>query len=206
MRKLLLLLLLLATPAQAADNYTATAGTGLTFAAKDVAGGGILYPWWIPANSAGVEIFTAVTPGKVDPGTPANWGVGATAAAVPARAVYMGIISGGNLVGWTGSVSVSALPANASINLAQVNAVTTSTGAGATGTGTQRVGVAQDTTTIAGAAPGTAGTPSTNVVSVQGEASMTPIAASQSGTWTVQPGNTANTTAWKVDGSRSPSR
>lgn len=27
------------------------------------------------------------------------------------------------------------------------------------------------------------------------------IPASQSGTWTVQPGNTANTTAWKVDGS-----
>src|SRR5437016_577795 len=26
-------------------------------------------------------------------------------------------------------------------------------------------------------------------------------AVSQSGTWTVQPGNTANTTAWKVDGS-----
>jgi hypothetical protein len=27
------------------------------------------------------------------------------------------------------------------------------------------------------------------------------LAATQSGTWTVQPGNTANTTAWKVDGS-----
>jgi hypothetical protein len=27
------------------------------------------------------------------------------------------------------------------------------------------------------------------------------LPASQSGTWTVQPGNTANTTAWKVDGS-----
>lgn len=27
------------------------------------------------------------------------------------------------------------------------------------------------------------------------------VAAAQSGTWTVQPGNTANTTAWKVDGS-----
>jgi hypothetical protein len=27
------------------------------------------------------------------------------------------------------------------------------------------------------------------------------VQASQSGTWTVQPGNTANTTAWKVDGS-----
>lgn len=29
----------------------------------------------------------------------------------------------------------------------------------------------------------------------------TTTAATQSGTWTVQPGNTANTTAWKVDGS-----
>jgi hypothetical protein len=27
------------------------------------------------------------------------------------------------------------------------------------------------------------------------------VSATQSGTWTVQPGNTANTTAWKVDGS-----
>lgn len=27
------------------------------------------------------------------------------------------------------------------------------------------------------------------------------VASTQSGTWTVQPGNTANTTAWKVDGS-----
>ena len=29
-----------------ADNYTATAGSGLTFAAKAVTG--TLYPWWIP--------------------------------------------------------------------------------------------------------------------------------------------------------------
>lgn len=42
-----------------------------------------------------------------------------------------------------------------------------------------------------------AGTPIyTDVVSVSGTAAVT-----QSGTWTVQPGNTANTTAWKVDGS-----
>ena len=33
------------------------------------------------------------------------------------------------------------------------------------------------------------------------ESGSTTIAATQSGTWTVQPGNTANTTAWKVDGS-----
>jgi hypothetical protein len=30
---------------------------------------------------------------------------------------------------------------------------------------------------------------------------LSTVAATQSGTWTVQPGNTANTTAWKVDGS-----
>ena len=53
-------------------------------------------------------------------------------------------------------------------NLAQVNAVTTLTGAGASGTGAQRVTVSQDTGTIAGSAVGTAGTPSANVVSVQG--------------------------------------
>ncbi len=35
-----------------------------------------------------------------------------------------------------------------------------------------------------------------NTITVDGT-----VAATQSGTWTVQPGNTANTTAWKVDGS-----
>lgn len=39
-----------------------------------------------------------------------------------------------------------------------------------------------------------------SLISVGGGAS-TNVNASQSGTWTVQPGNTANTTAWKVDGS-----
>lgn len=60
---------------------------------------------------------------------------------------------------------------------------------------------------------GTAGVPSADVISIQGVSGMSPvqvsgtvtatgtIAATQSGTWTVQPGNTANTTAWKVDGS-----
>lgn len=60
---------------------------------------------------------------------------------------------------------------------------------------------------------GTAGTPSANVSSIQGVASGTPVPisgsvglnannvilpVSQSGTWTVQPGNTPNTTPWLV--------
>lgn len=61
------------------------------------------------------------------------------------------------------------------VNVAQVNGVTVLTGAGATGTGAQRVTASQDTTTIAGSAPGTAGTASPNVVTIQGIASMTKL-------------------------------
>lgn len=71
-----------------------------------------------------------------------------------------------------------ALPANQSVNVSQINAVTPLMGNGITGTGSQRVTIASDNTAF-----------SVNA------------AATQSGTWTVQPGNTANTTAWKVDGS-----
>lgn len=63
--------------------------------------------------------------------------------------------------------------------------------------------------TSAGVETGVAATPlqvslantaaNSTAVKVDGSAVVQP--ASQSGTWTVQPGNTANTTAWKVDGS-----
>ena len=85
------------------------------------------------------------------------------------------------------------------------------------GTVTANIGTAGSLATAAKQpALGTAGVASTDVITVQGIASMTPllvtatlasttitgtVAATQSGTWTVQPGNTANTTAWKVDGS-----
>lgn len=75
-----------------------------------------------------------------------------------------------------GTTNLVALAANQSVNVAQVNGVTTLMGNGVTGTGSQRVTIASDNTAF-----------STNAI--------------QSGTWTVQPGNTANTTAWKVDGS-----
>src|SRR6202020_1463659 len=44
-----------------------------------------------------------------------------------------------------------------------------------------RIAVGQDTTTIAGSAPGTAGTPSANVVTVQGASSMTALKGDPSG-------------------------
>lgn len=69
------------------------------------------------------------------------------------------------------------------VNLKQVNGQTVNVGTGAAGTGTQRVTTSTDSTI------GTV-TTITN-----------PVAATQSGTWTVQPGNTANTTPWLVTNS-----
>lgn len=72
-------------------------------------------------------------------------------------------------------VTISGGSGTSSVNVAQVNGVTVSTGTGVVGTGTERVAVGRDTTTIAGAAPGTAGTASANVVTVQGIAAGTPL-------------------------------
>jgi hypothetical protein len=68
-------------------------------------------------------------------------------------------------------------------NLTQVNGNTALAGAGAVGTGSARVAVGQDTTTIAGSAPGTAGSASANVVTMQGIASMTPVLTTASGAY-----------------------
>ena len=116
------------TSALAADNSViVTPGTGVTLRSKDV-GGGIESLMQILGDVSGNPLPTApgtsnasfalpiqgVTGGiavpisglvTANPGTAANWGIGATGSAVPANAVYMGIISGGNLTGWTGAVT-----------------------------------------------------------------------------------------------------
>lgn len=50
-----------------------------------------------------VQGVASMTPFLSNPGTAANWGIGATAASVPANAVYNGFNSGGNLVGVSAS-------------------------------------------------------------------------------------------------------
>jgi hypothetical protein len=62
---------------------------------------------------------------------------------------------------------------NAAVNVAQINGTTTLTGNGTTGAGSQRVTIASDNTAFS-------------------------VNAVESGTWTVQPGNTPNTSAWLV--------
>jgi len=60
-------------------------------------------------------------------------------------------------------------------NLTQVNGTTILAGTGAVGAGAPRVAVAVDAATLAGSVPGAAGSPSAQVVSIQGVLSGTPL-------------------------------
>lgn len=119
----------------------------------------------------------------------------------------------------TGSAQIGHLEANQSVNVAQINGVTPLMGNGASGTGAQRVTLANDSTgVIATVTTVTTVSTVTNLSQLGGVAiamntgvrstgtqrvtiaTDDVVPASQSGTWTVQPGNTANTTAWLVQG------
>ena len=125
-------------------------------------------------TSGGSGLFTGTAGFNVGG---SNSAASATGSAVPAIAGYTGLNLSGNLVGWT-AVNPSGSIEAGQVDLASVGGITLLRGAGATGTGSARVTAAQDTTTIAGSAPGTAGSASANVLTVQGVASMTPVGVS----------------------------
>lgn len=73
------------------------------------------------AGSAATEVVTvqgiaSMTPFLSNPGTAANWGIGATAAAVPANAAYYGFNSGGNLTGVSSSAPLPVRPGDGTRN------------------------------------------------------------------------------------------
>lgn len=80
-------------------------GTGSTVAGAAVGTAGTA-----SAEVVTVQGIASMTPFLSNPGTAANWGIGATAAAVPANANYLGFNSGGNL---TGVSSAAPLPTRA---------------------------------------------------------------------------------------------
>ena len=106
MRRILIVALaavLGASPAFAADNYSATAGSGLTFAAKSI--GGVLYPWWIPTNSSGTELFTSGNAGYVQ---------------VPSGGIASGAIASGAVASGayaSGSIASGAIASGAMVDL-----------------------------------------------------------------------------------------
>lgn len=112
------------------------------------------------------------------------------------------------------SVTIGTFPDNEPFNVAQFGGSAVVTGTGAGGAGIPRVTVSNDSSVIVGTFPdnepfnlaqwlgSTAPTVGqktmANSVPVVLPSDQAAIPVSQSGTWTVQPGNTANTTPWLV--------
>lgn len=164
------------------DGSTTPTGTGNCAGSVECMGD-------VPMDKSGTPLFTSTNPGTVtgSGGTFPVTGSVTANAGTNLNTSLLALETGGNLATAatnTGTIAGAITSSVMQENLKQVNGTTTLTGAGATGTGAQRETVAQDTTTIAGSAPGTAGTASANVLSVQGEASMTPLLAN--------PGTAAN--------------
>lgn len=179
-----------------ADNILVTPGTGATIAADDI--GGVLHQrvkLSQGADGVGVDVSSAA-PLQV---TLANTGANATAVKVDGSAVTQPV---------SGSVSISGTPTvSGTVAVSTINSVAPAFGTGVRGATVQRVTISTDdvvpitdnggslTVDYNGSAISTS-----NALPVQPPASGN-FPVSQSGTWTVQPGNTANTVAWKVDGS-----
>jgi hypothetical protein len=169
-KKLLALLAaaLLSVPLLAASVVvTSGQGPSVIVAGNDASGNAsnLPLPAYVPVDATGA-VITGSGSLPVGAATSAlQTSVGATA---HTDAVAINTTLGTPMQNSGGSVSATNFP------------LTVSTGAGAAGASSPRQTVAQDATTVAGSAPGTAGTPSTNVVSVQGVASGTilPVMAS----------------------------
>ena len=176
-----------------ADNVSITAGSGTTVAADEVTDGtlGTVKVQYVKVMDGTIDGTTKLTIGangaKVDIGTAvgsliANQSVntaqingvaptmGNGISGTGVQRVTLASDSTGQVALATGSNTIGALTANQSVNTAQINGVAPTMGNGISGTGVQRVTIASDSTGI--------------------------IAVTESGTWTVQPGNTANTTPW----------
>jgi hypothetical protein len=131
----------------------------------------------IPTSAQGVEQV------GIDSATGLRCMVGETATCQVPVSLGSGTGSNVNIAGVNGAPSSATNPlyvgpatgAVFTINTGQIGGVSVLTGAGATGAGSERVTVAQDATTIAGAPPGTAGAPSASVISTQGVANGTPL-------------------------------
>lgn len=94
--------------------------------------------------------------GTVDPSTPGRWAIGATAAAVPASAFYVGLNTGGNLVGWTGTISQSSSPWNSRTQDGSGNGITSDARGGERPLSVQILDASGNQITTFGGAGGTA--------------------------------------------------
>jgi hypothetical protein len=172
------------------DNFDFTAGSGKTGAAKDIAG--VLYPKTIATEIDGTDTALAAKLGTLTETAPAtdtaSAGLNGRLQRIAQRLT--------TLIGSTIAVSGTFWQATQPVSEADGANVTLGSKADAKSTAT-------DTTSITAMSVWKQISASVQAIatSVAGTLTVATHAVTQSGTWTVQPGNTANTTAWKVDGS-----
>lgn len=142
---------------QAGKNYTKTL---IAQASSGVRGDGPVDLW---ADKTTHRLLVDIGNPSITASPASN---GATGSAVPAQADYIGVNSGGNLVGLAFGqntmanslpVTIASNQGNVPTNVAQINGVTVLMGNGTTGTGSQRVTLASDNTAIAGWGHGATG-------------------------------------------------
>lgn len=172
-------------------SYTGLSNSGTLIGwIGDSSGRGIVAGAGTAGTAAGgvltVQGVASMTPFLANPGTAANWGVGATGSSVPANAVYTGLNNSGNSIGWIGDSSGRGIVAGAgtagtatggvltvqgvaSMTPVQVSQATASS---LNATVVQSTASSLNATVTGG---GTAGSPASGVVSVQGIGSMTPF-------------------------------
>jgi hypothetical protein len=127
-------------------------------------------------------------------------GVNAAVTALPNVTIgtNAALVAGAALIGKVGIDQTTVGTTNA-VSLAQIGAVTTSTGTGAVGTGSQRVAVGTDTATIAGSSPtgalSLAANQSVNTAQVNGVTTLTGAGASGTGAQRVTVSQDATTVA-----------
>jgi hypothetical protein len=172
------------------DNFDFTAGSGKTGAAKDI--GGVLYPKVIVTEVDGTDTALAAKLGALTETAPASdtasAGLNGRLQRIAQRLT--------TLIGSTIAVSGTFWQATQPVSEADGANVTLGAKADAKSTAT-------DTTAITAMSVWKQISASVQAIatSIAGTLTVATHAVTQSGTWTVQPGNTANTTAWKVDGS-----
>lgn len=151
-----------------ADNVAITAGSGTTIAADEIVDGTL--------GTVKVQ-YVKLIDGTLDGTT--KVAAGANGLKVDGSGVTQPV---------SGTVTANAGSGTMAVNNAQVSGTTVDTNSGVKSAGTQRVVLATDQPQL------------TNALKVDPSGVTSPVSgtvtANQGGTWTIQPGNTANTTPW----------
>ena len=166
-------------------NISVTRTSDHTISVADLASApgdsGLCLPTWL-ANSSKVEIGTLASPLYVGPGTSTTWAISAASLPLPSGAATSA--KQDTIIGHVDGIETL------------LTTIDTDTGGIATSAASIDAKIpALGQALAAGSVP--------VVLTASQLSTLTPlstVAATQSGTWTIQPGNTANTTAWLVTG------